>query len=265
MGVMRSVERQERRPPQLGMVTSAGEVVLAFTYRPLRQDDGILDKATDSLAELFSDLSPRCRGRAIVEFTKEDCRHWLLLHLGDRLFDDPGLTEGVVAQQRTLVERLRRSELRLEIASAKACDELVHRFPHPQVEEGRVVDHRGRTVVTMRLRESGDVTRPGITRELVDFLCAQNDLAYLVLDFRNQANGLSRFDLTIVLTATDETAGQFAAREAEEVVFNGMGALTSQDTTRRAVIGTLQRTAPFARAFARLPAYAANIADLFPL
>jgi len=86
-----------------------------------------------------------------------------------------------------------------------------------------------------------------------------------VLDFRNQANGLSRFDLTIVLTATDEAAGQFAARQAEEVVFNGMGALTSQDATRQAVIGTLQRTAPFARAWARLPAYAANIADLFPL
>ncbi|WP_133161900.1 hypothetical protein [Deinococcus koreensis] len=126
------------------------------------------------------------------------------------------------------------------------------------------MDHQGRTVVTLTMRESGDVTQPGITRELVDWLCARGKLAYLILDFRNEANGLSRFDLTLVLTADDETEGQHAAREVEDVIFDSLGALARRDATRR-VMSTLHRSAPFGRVRAKLFACAANIADMFPL
>lgn len=247
-----------------GLAIAGEDVVMAFTYTPLCPNAAILDQTTDCLSDVFSDLSPHHRGRAIVEFTGEACRHWLLLHVGPAGASAVPHMMAALEQRTMLLTRLQDAGLSVDVASPEACRELVSGFPQPHIEDRRVVDHEGRTVVTLTMRESGDVTQPGITRELVDFLCNRGRVAYLVLDFRNEAGGLSRFDLTLVLTACDETDGRLAAREVEDMVFDSLGALARRDTSRRSV-ATLHRAAPFARAKAMLPACAANIADLFPL
>lgn len=251
-----------------GLAIGGDDVVMAFTYTPLctnPSNTDVLEETSDCLSDVFADLSPHHRGRAIVEFTGQECRHWLLLHVGPAGAHATAHMMAALELRAALLTRLREAGLNVEIASVEACNALVNGFPQPHVEDRRVVDHHGRTVVTLTLRESGEVTRPGITRDLVHFLCSGDKLAYLVLDFRNKVNGLCRLDLSLVLTANDETEGEHAASRMEDMVMDGLGALVKRDKTRRAVLNTLHRMSPFARAEAKLPACVANVAHLFPL
>lgn len=246
-----------------GSINFKEHIVIALTYEPL-PDDSDLNHTVDCLTDVLDDLSPRQSGRAMVEFTGGERRYWLLLHISSAQPAAIPQGQDALQQQAVLLERLQATGLRCEVASSEACDALLRGFPQPHVEDRRVVDHQGRIVVTLTTREIGEVTQPGITRQLVDFLSSRGQLAYLVLDFRNDPQGWARFDLTLVLTATNELEGQQAAQAAEDMVFTNLGGLATREPPKRAM-NALRRATPFSRAQPRLPASAGNIADLFPL
>jgi hypothetical protein len=252
---------------QDGVAIVGNEVVVSLTYTPLsaKSKSKVLKQAAEHLSDLFSDLTPQQRGRVIVECTGARCQHWLLLHVASGAAATPSPLEAALDQRATLLQRLQGAGLKCRIASSAECMDLARRFPQPHIEDRRVVDHHGRTLITLTMRESGEVTQPGITRDLTEWLCSRDELAYMVLDFRGgPANAITRFGLTLLLTARDETEGQQAAQEVEEMMLEGLGALAKREPVRR-TMSVLDRMAPFARVQPRLPAFPANIADLFPL
>ncbi|GHF60342.1 hypothetical protein HNQ07_004241 [Deinococcus metalli] len=193
----------------------------------------------------------------MVEVTAKGCRRWLLLHVEGE--------SGDVTYHR-VVSKLRDAGLVGELASAKSVQRLMGDFPRPIKGVGQhVADQEGRCVVTLNVRQLGDVTQPGMTRALVGWLCQRDHPGYLVMDFHHAGHGVGRCDLALVLTARTDLEGQRAAQEAEVLMFEGLGAVVEQDTRRQAVLRTLKRLLPGSRARARLPACAGNIADLFPV
>lgn len=215
-----------------------GTLAMCLTVRGMNADAGAeaLEAQADLVTTLLHDIG-ELSGRLVVVAARGQSQAYLVLHLKAGHLTPDGRVREAVRLRDVVVNSLNGPDVRFVPSSTQACQLLASQYPKVDMLDGALEDMEGTQWSTLTMTGAPYVSTAGMLRPALDIL-AQEDLSYLVMDFRGRAKSSeARFGVTVVVNAS-------TAEPVRQHLEDVLGATFKMSRPEHAA-AVMERAAPF--------------------